>query len=661
MWRLSLRSVRHYWALHLGTFVALVLGVALIGVSGATLAATWAVRQPSGAGGRSVTLRDGSGARHTLVGGTVDMGGVQSVLAMAGVISAFVTVFVIAGTCAFSVALRRRDMGLLRLVGARGTQVRRLVIGECAALAVPAGLVGCAVAAVAAPWAVRGIGGTGLSPVELRPAPLAGPLLFAGCAGMVIAVLGAYAASRRAARVGPTEALREADLDSQVMTAGRGCSGLLLLLSGAVMVMIAPGAGAEAATPLALFGTMGLTLAAALLGPVYLPRLVRVLLLPVTWTRSVSGRLAVAAVSTSRRRTASLVGPVLSIVAIVGIFTSVMATTGAAGDADERHRTVGQLVVEPRSADGLTPDRLALLRKTPGVRAVSAPAPLELAVAGPHSAWKEQGAVADLTALARTHRITVVEGTATALRPGTVAVSKEFADWYGYREGSRLNYGLFGGEPTTARVAAVLDGGAVVPHVLLPTTASSGASAPERATVLLDTAAARSPAAAAQRLTDRLGADRVRVTPTASWFEGTATRQERLNRFVLLVLTGPACAYALIAVASTLVMSYSRRAREVAGLRVVGASRAQLLRMALWETLTTTAVGAGVAAVMVGLGLWAYRGALRVFDGTVPVSVPWPLLLSLVGACLAVAVAVGQIAIRRLLKQGGVAMLTARQ
>ncbi|WOX15488.1 ABC transporter permease [Streptomyces sp. N50] len=640
--------------------MALVLGVALIGVSGATLAATWAVPQPAAAG-QSVTLRDGSGTRHTLVGGTVDMGGVQSVLAIAGVISAFVTVFVIAGTCAFSVALRRRDMGLLRLVGAQGAQVRRLVIGECAAMALPAGLVGCAAAAVAAPWAVRGINGTGLSPVELTLGPLVGPLVFAACAGLVIAVLGALAASRRAARVGPTEALREADLDSQVMTLGRSCTGGFLLLTGLAMVMLAPGAGAEAATPLALFGTMALTLAAALLGPAYLPRLIRVLLTPLKWTRSIPVRLALAAVSTSRRRTASLVGPVLSIVAIVGIFTSVMATTGAAGDADERHRTVGQLVVEPLSGEGLAPDLLARLRAAPGVRAVSAPASLELAVAGPYSVWQEQGAVADLAALAQTHHITVVEGTATALRPGTVAVSKEFADWYGYHEGSRLTYGLYGGEPATARVATVLDGGAVVPHVVLPMTAVAEASAPTQATVLLDAAAARSPGAAATRLADRLGPDRVRVTTAVRWFDGAATEQERLNRLVLLVLTGPACAYALIAVASTLVMSYSRRSREVAGLRVIGTSRTQLLRMALWETLTTTAVGAGVAAVIVGMGLWAYRSALHVFGGTVPVSVPWTLLLSLVGACLAVAVTVGQITIRRLLKQGSIAALTARQ
>lgn len=659
MWRLALRSVRHYWALYLGTLVALTLGVALVGVSATTLAATWSVHQPSAADAPAVTLTDGSGTRHTLVGGTVDMGGVQSVLAMTGVVSAFVTVFVIAGTCAFSVALRRRDMGLLRLVGAAGRQVRRMVIGESVAVAVPAAVAGCATAAVATPWAVRGINGTGLSPVELRPGPLGGPLVFAAGAGLVIAVLGALAASGRAARVGPTEALREADLDSRVMTAGRAVFGLLLLVTGVVMVAIAPGAGAEAATPLALFGTMGLTLAAALLGPVYLPRLVKVVLAPVKWTSSVSGRLAMDAVSMSRRRTASLVGPVLAIVAIVGIFTSVMATTGAATEADERHRTLGQLVVEPVSGKGLTRAELGRLRTAPGVQAVSALAPVELAVAGPYSVSKEQGAVTDLSALTRALHISVVEGTARALRPGTVAISKEFADWYGYHEGSRLTYGLFGGKPVTVRVAAVLDGGTVVPHVLLPATDSAAASPPDHATVLLDDAA--SAPAAAERLAAELGTDRVRVTPTARWFDGSATEQERLNRLVLLVLTGPACAYALIAVASTLVMSYSRRTREIAGMRVVGVSRAQLRRMALWETLTTTLTGVGVAAAMVAVGLSAYRRALDVFGGTVPLSVPWGLLLALVAACVVVAVAVGQIATRQLLKQRDVAALAARE
>ncbi|WP_236242287.1 FtsX-like permease family protein [Streptomyces sp. CC228A] len=368
MWRISLRSVRHYRALFAGTFVALALGVALVGVCASALAATWAVPAAPGSGAGSVTLTDGTGTARTLSAGDPDMGGVQSVLAMAGVVSAFVTVFVVAGTCAFGIALRRRDMGLLRLVGAGGPQVRRMVLGESLAVAVPAALAGCAVAAAAAPFAVEALDGTGLSPVGLRPGPLSGPLLFAAGSGLLMAVLGALAASRRAARVRPAEALREAEPDARAMTAGRGALGVLTLVTGGVLVALTPGAGAEAATPLALSGTMALAVAATLLGPLYLPALLRLTALPLRWADPVAGRLAAESVRTSRRRTAALVGPVVAILATVGVFTTVLSTTGAAAEADDRARTVAQLVVEPARGGVLGEDVVSALRAHPGWR-----------------------------------------------------------------------------------------------------------------------------------------------------------------------------------------------------------------------------------------------------------------------------------------------------
>ncbi|MFF9052347.1 FtsX-like permease family protein [Streptomyces erythrochromogenes] len=656
MWSVSVRTVRHYWALFAGTFVALALGVALIGVSAAALASTWAVDRPAASGPR-VTLTDGTGAARTLSAGELDLGGVQSVLAMAGVISAFVTLFVIAGTCAFGIALRRRDMGLLRLVGAGAGQVRRMVLAESLVVAVPAALLGALAAVPAAPVVVEALNGTGLAPVELRPGPLLWPLVFAVAAGLVIAVLGVVAASRRAAAVRPTEALREADLDTRAMTAGRAVTGLLLLAGGVVGVRLAPGAGAEAATPLALFGTMALAVAATVLGPLYLPPLLRLLALPLRAFDPVAGRLATAALGTSRRRTASLVGPVLSVVAVVGVFTTVLSTTGAATAADDRARTAAQLVVEPEGGrTGLTPDELAVLRSDPRVAAVSAPAALEVAVAGPHSVWKDQAAVADPVALARTHRIAVTDGTLGPLQPGTVAVSREFADWYGKKAGGEVTYGVFGGRPVTARVAAVLDGGSAVPHLLLPPGADAGtAAAPERAYVLLNPEAAGAAAGAAARW------DGMTATPTERWFADRSNASDRLNRLVLLVLTGPASLYALIAVAGTLVMAYSRRGREVSGLKLVGVSAGQIRRMALWEALGTTLAGVALAAAVVAFGAGSYRQALPVLGGEAELSVPWTLLGSLAGACLAVAVAVSLAAAGRLLRGAGVASLTSRQ
>lgn len=662
MWSVSVRTVRHHWVLFAGTFVALALGVALIGVSAAALASTWEVDRPA-TSGPSVTLTDGSGAARTLASGELDLGGVQSVLAMAGVISAFVTLFVIAGTCAFGIALRRRDMGLLRLVGAGPGQVRRMVLAESLVVAVPAALLGALAAVPAAPVVIEALNGTGLAPVELRPGPLLWPLVFAVGAGLTLAVLGVVAASRRAAAVRPSEALREADLDTRAMTAGRTVTGVLLAVAGVVMVRLAPDAGAEAATPLALFGTMVLAVAATVLGPLYLAPLLRLLALPLRVLDPVAGRMAAAALGTSRRRTASLVGPVLAVVAVVGVFTTVLSTTGTATAADDRARTAAQLVVEPAPGqDGLTPAQLAALRADPRVAAVSAPAALEVAVAGPDSVWKDQAAVADPVALTRTHRVTVDGGTVGPLRPGTVAVSREFADWYGKKPGSEVTYGLFGGRPVTARVATVLDGGSVVPHLLLPQGADAGtATAPERAYVLLRPEAAADATALAAELTARTAADPVRVTPADRWFADRSTAGDRLNRLVLLVLTGPASLYALIAVAGTLVMAYSHRGREISGMKLTGVSAGQIRRMALWEALGTTLAGVALAAAAVAFGAGSYRRALPVFGGEAELSVPWGLLGSLAGACVLVAVTVSLAAAGRLLRAAGVASLTSRQ
>ncbi|GAB7187289.1 hypothetical protein ATKI12_7120 [Kitasatospora sp. Ki12] len=664
MWQLSVRSVRHHAPLFLGTFVSLVLGVALIAISSAALGATFRVAQPTG-DRPSVTLPDGQGTSHTVTGGAIDLGGVQSVLVMTGVICLFVTVFVISGTCALSTALRRRELGLLRLVGAGSRQVRRTVTGECLAVAVPAAAVGSLLAVPGTPLALAALNRTGLSPVDLKDAPLAVPLLIAVPAGLLMAVLGASAASRRAARVHATEALREAELDSRAMTGGRWTAGLPLLAVGGLMVWFARGANVEGATPLALFGTLFLTCAAALLGPLYLGPLVRLLGVPLRRSGSVPARLAVASLATARLRTASLVGPVLAVVAVVGVFTSVLGTTGATVKADDRSRTVGELIVEAPGGGALDPAVLESLRRDPRVAAVSAPAETDIAVADRTSVRQDRGAAVDLPALARTHRLDVAEGTVRDLAPGELAVSREYAGWYGYHVGTELTYGLYGRKPATGTVVAVVDGGSTLAQVLLPS-GTPGLPGPERATVLLADDAAGDVAGdaarlVAQDLAHRLGTDRASVSTTAHWYDATDDEQGRLNDLVLLVLAGPASGYALISVASTLVMSYSRRGREIAGMRLIGVAARQVRRTALWETAITTGLAAGVAAVLVALGLGAYRAALSAEYHEVTVDVPWFTLAALVLACLAVGGAVALAATGRLLRRGEISAITARE
>ncbi|WP_179166675.1 FtsX-like permease family protein [Streptomyces sp. CB03238] len=648
MWRLSLSSVRHRALLFAGTFVSLMLGVTLIGLSVIALTATWNVERPPDQSPPPITVEDGQGTTHVFAPGGLDMGGVQTVLILTGVVAAFLTCFVVAGTCALSTALRRQELGMLRLAGMSGRQLRRMVTWECVAVAAPAALMGCLLASVAAPWAVSALNATGLSPAELRTGPVVGPLIVAASSGFVLAVLGSRASSRRAARVRPAEALREARLDTRVMTAGRSVTGAVALAAGCTALALTPGAGLEAAMPLTLCGTLALTLAASSLAPLLLPAVVRLAAVPLRGTRSVPVRLAVEATRTARLRTGALTVPVLVVLTVIAVFSSVLAATSATAGADDRQRTLGQLLVEPVSGGGLDDGVLAALRGDPRVAEVSAPASVELAVADETTARQDKGAAVDLPALARTHRIDVREGATTALAADTVAISKEFSDWYGYHVGTRLTYGLPHSKPVTARVSAVLEGGSAVPHVLVPAGAP-GAPLPQRATVLLADPGKDAPGDVARELTALLGPGHVRVTTTPQWFAESSSGQDRATLVLLMVLAVPAATYALIAVGCGRLMAYSRRGSEIASMRLLGASRRQVRMTALWEAVATTVVAVAVAAVLAAVSLLAYRSALDAAYGTTVLGVPWGVLLGLTGACLAVASAAGLLSVQRFL------------
>lgn len=76
----------------------------------------------------------------------------------------------------------------------------------------------------------------GMAPSWFTVRPVAWPLHAAFWTGLVVAFTGVWAASRRAGRIGPAEALREADVDTGVLPLGRRLLGFALL-AGAAFLM----------------------------------------------------------------------------------------------------------------------------------------------------------------------------------------------------------------------------------------------------------------------------------------------------------------------------------------------------------------------------------------------------------------------------------------
>jgi putative ABC transport system permease protein len=269
---------------------------------------------------------------------------VVALLGTAAGATAFVAVFVTASAFAFVIALRRRELGLLRMAGTAPGQVRRTLLGEAGAVGLTASATGCALGTWAAPRLVRALVDGGVAPpwFTLR-AELHWPYEVAFGVGVLVALSGAWTAARRAGRIGPAEALREAVVDTGVLPWSRKLIGGLLLAAG--LALLARSLWTDPADLLKrkTYTTQPMILitAVAALAPALVRPAVRLLVrLP-----GAVGLLVRENAATSVRRTADVAAPVLVTVAPAVSLLGSAGTVTEARASEARERTRAQLIV----------------------------------------------------------------------------------------------------------------------------------------------------------------------------------------------------------------------------------------------------------------------------------------------------------------------------
>ncbi|MFF1452901.1 ABC transporter permease [Streptomyces sp. NPDC058274] len=642
-----------------------------VGVDAPAAAVREVVREAgrSGGGARVLTGDDRLLADPATARDAEALVGVNALLGTAAGVTAFVSVFVTASTFAFVVALRRREFGLLRLAGATPGQVRRMLLGEAAALGVAASAVGCTLGAWAAPRLVRALVDGGVAPswFALR-GTTHWPYEVAFCTGVLVAVTGAWAASRRAGRTGPAEALREAAVDTGAMPWTRRTLGVGLLACG--LGLLAWKLGTEPAELLKrkTYTTQPMVLitATAALAPALVRPLMRLVRLPGT-----SGLLIRENARTSVRRTSAVAAPVLVTVALAGSLLGSAQTVAEARATEARQQTRAQLIV---TADDLMPLRTAGApvpggdstgvrasgadstgrralgvamsagRRAPGV-AVSANGSTDVrapgaTVSGTASTAvfvreertalirSDARAVTDVTAFAAVTRLPVVAGDVRALDDHSIIVNEE---WERHEVGSWVRVWLGDGRPARLRIAAVLargtgNNGAYV----------TAANAPGATVDRLDVRVA--PGADSAAVATALRATGGQVRTTSAWLAATHPRTSPQTRLGLLVVLGIALVYTGISLAGTLLMATSARGRELRALRLAGATRAQVLRVVAGESVLAVGVGAVLGAAVTAVHLAGLGMALGRLSAPVAMAVPWQLAGGCVAACLVIAV-----------------------
>ncbi|MFF0104780.1 FtsX-like permease family protein [Streptomyces hirsutus] len=554
----------------------------------------------------------------------------NSLFGTAGGVTTFVSVFVVASTFAFAVAQRQREFGLLRTAGATPGQIRRMVLAEALGVGVLASTAGCVLGSYGAPhlaaWVVDG----GLAPAWFTIGDHTWPYHMAFWTGLLVALCGVTAASWRAGRTGPAQALRETSVATRTMTWGRWLFGTGLLLTALVTLGIAladdPGDLLHRKTYVTR--PMLLITAVALLAPVLVRPLTR---LPAQLPGA-AGMLVRGNTAAGVRRTAALAAPVLVTVALTGSLLGATATLNEAKATETRERTTAAFVVTAPDGAGFDARTVERLRAVPGAEVSPTSSSTVYVLEEDMALLKSDARAADPGALAATTRLPLAAGKVSGLDDGSIIVNEE---WERHSVGRSVRVWLGDGTKRTLRIAAVMATGTGDNGVYVTPANAPGASVDRVDVALADGA---DTGAVAAGLHEAVRAASGQVLGKDEWVAAVSPKSDPPTRLGLLLVLGIALLYTGISLVNTLVMATSDRVRDLAVLRLAGATHGQVLRLVGAESLMVVVAGALLGLVVAGVnlaGMWAALGLLSVRP---TLGLPWATIGAVVAACAFLAV-----------------------
>lgn len=554
---------------------------------------------------------------------------VNAFLGTAAGITLFVSVAVVASTFSFAVAQRRREFGLLRTAGATPGQIRRTVCAEAVLIGVLASAAGSWLGALGAPLLVARMTDAGLAPRWFALGDASWPLHTAFWTGVCVATAGALVSCFRAGRTAPTDALREAAVDSRVMPAGRWVAAALVLLAGLGLP-----AWALIADPGDLLGRksyvtrpMIVIVGFALLAPVLVRPVGRLL----TWLPArlpgATGVLVRENTAAGVRRTAAVAAPVIITVALAACLMGTTATLDAARATEARTAATADFVVTSgQPGRPLAPGFVDRARAVPGAE-VSASRSTAVTVLEEGTALVSSEARAvEPARLAAVARPPVTAGRLADLDDDGIVVNEE---WLTTRIGDRVTVWLGDGREASLRIVAVLATGTGGNGVYV-TPRNAGGAGVDRIDVKVAEGGDRRAVAAAL---DAAGAATgTQVLTRAEWLAAHHSGANEHTRTGLWMILAIALLCTAIALANTLVTATSDRVRDLAVLRLAGATAPQVLRLVAAEAVVAVAVGAVLGGAVAAVNLLVVWGALALLGVTSAVVVPWGTLAAVVAA-----------------------------
>ncbi|WP_405630091.1 ABC transporter permease [Streptomyces sp. NBC_01174] len=557
-----------------------------------------------------------------------------AMLGFAGV-AFLVGIFLIVNTFSMLVAQRTREIGLMRAIGSSRKQVNRSVLVEAVLLGVVGSVLGVAAGIGLAVGLMKLMGAIGME-LSTKDLTIAWTTPVTGLAlGIVVTVLAAYVPARRAGKVSPMAALRDAGTPADA-TSGWIRAGIGLVLTGGGAAGLWAATRVDEASEGSLYLGLGVVLSLIgfiVIGPLLAGAVVRVLGVVVLRLFGPVGRLAERNALRNPRRTGATGAALMIGLALVACL-SVVGSSMVASATDELDKSVGtDFIVQSNTGQLIVPQAADAIGKVPGIEHVTNYKVLAAKLTNPDgSTADEHVTAADPTYPQDLRRETVAGDLEKAYGADSMSVGSDYAALHRIEVGDELTVAFKAGDTAKLKVAAItsddtsVDQGAMYINV---TTAERHVAADRMPGNMIMFAAAedgKEKDAYAALKSSLAAYPQYKVQNQADFKEDLKDQIGQLLNIVygLLAL---AIIVAVLGVVNTLALSVVERTREIGLMRAIGLSRRQLRRMIRLESVVIALFGA-LLGLGLGMGWGTSAQKLLALEGLGVLEIPWPTILT---------------------------------
>jgi putative ABC transport system permease protein len=509
-------------------------------------------------------------------------------------IALFVGAFIIFNTFSMLVAQRTRELALMRALGASRGQVNRAVVLEAVIVGFLSSVIGLAagVGVAIGLKALFGVFGAqlpdGPTVVELRT------VIAAFAVGTLVTTVAAIMPARRASRVSPLAALREAATPDRSLKRQTIIGGIVLVLGAAAMTKSLRDGGLQLLGLGTLLAFIGIAMLSPLVSRPIASGVGRV------FSRRLPGRLGRENAVRNPRRTAATAAALMIGLALISAVT-VLGSSLKASVAKTISGAVGADFVLNTQSSGFPDAALQQAARQPGVKEVAGVKVdgMQLCDNASCRHAKQVGVTAfPSSALGDLVKITPVAGS-VSLKPDTLLVAERAAKSDKLKPGDTVRVQFSRSEPQELTVGGTFKTNDLIGDFLVDASHAKDFSDQRNVAGLVSVDAAKDVPAVRKELDKSLaGYPNIDVQDQSDF---VAQTKAQVNQIVTIIniLLGLSVIIALLGVVNTLALSVIERTRELGLLRAIGMARRQMKRMIRVEAVLICTFG-GILGLVVG-------------------------------------------------------------